>query len=61
MNAAMRIAREAIIRAVYHQQVRTWGHGYPGPSAMTAALLDTSTEEVARVVAGAEQHTENPA
>lgn len=52
--------RESMIRAAYAQQLRTWGTGYPGAAAMTAAMLDTTTEEVARVVAGAEQHMESP-
>lgn len=58
--AAARIARNAIIRAMYEQMEREWGHAYPGAAAMTAAKLGTSTEEVANAVAGAEQHTENP-
>lgn len=58
--AIVRSMRDAMIRAKYAQVQRSWGDGYPGPAAMTAALLDTTTEEVARVVAGAEQHTESP-
>lgn len=52
--------REAAIRAKYAEMVQEWGPEYPGASAMTALFFDTSTDEVARVVAGAEQHTENP-